>query len=148
MGRAILLCTLALTVCACRPAAQRSAAIPQADTPASPGEPASAPAPALTPDFSEAIDLAGPAWTLKIRRNSLALSRPGRIDVMSGNPGPTLSNGSAAWDTVAVGQGGALKVVLRPGPCSVGTTGPGYPYQATVETAGETLTGCAAPAGS
>jgi uncharacterized membrane protein len=152
MRRALILCTTALLVCACGPAAkdQRSTAIPQADTPANPAEPAAAPASALAPEYGVAMDLTGvqPPWTLKIRRNSLALSRPGRVDVMSENPGPAITNGSAVWSTTAVGQGGSLKVTLRPGHCSVGMSDREYPYQATVETGGETLMGCAAPAGS
>jgi uncharacterized membrane protein len=151
MRRGLILCTAALLVCACKPAArdQRSPAIPQADSPANPAEPASAPASALAPEYEAAMDLTGsqPPWSLRIRKNSLALSRPGRVDIMSENPGPSIASGAAVWSATAVGQGGSLKVTLRPGHCSVGMSDREYPYQATVETGGETLMGCAAPAG-
>jgi uncharacterized membrane protein len=146
MGLALAMTAMA----ACKPAGreQRSAAIPQADAPAAPGEPASAPASAISAEYAVALDLNGtePFWAMKIRRDALALERPGRAQVLAANPGPRIEGDEAVWQTTATGQGGALRVSLKPGDCSNGMSDKEFPYQATVEYAGERLLGCAEPA--
>ena len=151
MLRRVILASLAvLTICACKPAGkdQRSAAVPPDWRARPPAEPANAPASSLAAEFGVPLDLEGvdPAWALKIRRDSLSLSRPGKVDVMAVNAGPVMADGTAAWSAVAAGKGGALKITVKPAPCVVGMKDREYPYQATVETDGEKLLGCAAPA--
>jgi len=150
MRRTIFLGLAALAVCGCKPAGrdQGSGVIPQADTPASPGEPASAPPSSLRTEFSTALDLSGtaPAWTLKIRRDILEFAQPNRLEILAVNSGPEMHGDVAAWEAPAAGNGGMLKVTLQPGRCSMGASGPAYPYLATVEAGGDRLTGCGAPA--
>jgi len=152
--RRTLLIGLALaaltTLGACKPGGreQRSGVIPPADTPADPSEPASAPASALSAEYAVALDLNGtePFWSMRIRRDAMSLRLAGRAEVVAPNPGARVEHDQAIWRTTAVGQGGTLRVILKPGDCSNGMSDKEFPYQATVEFAGERLMGCAEPA--
>lgn len=148
--RAALALALAAALAACQPAArdQRTATAPAADAPAEPAEPASAPASTLSAEYAVALDLNGtePFWAMKIRRDAMSLERPERSPVMAPNPGARIEAGEAVWHTSAVGDGGALRVTLKPGNCSNGMSDKEFPYQATVEFGGERLMGCAEPA--
>ncbi|MGZ6027692.1 MAG: COG3650 family protein [Caulobacteraceae bacterium] len=146
-ARPILLALLLASLAACKPGAheQRTGAIPPADAPANPGEPASAPVAADPAAVLEGpLDLNGaePFWALKIRRDSLVLSRPEHADVIAVNPGPRIDGGRAVWEGVAVASGKPLKVTVEAGDCSNGMSDVKFPYRATVVSAGETLKGC------
>ncbi len=149
MGRTILICIIAVGLLACRPARnQRSGIIPPADTPANPGEPASAPASSLAAEYAVPMDAGGgaPSWALKIRAGGISLSHAGHIDELAVNPGPKIEGQTAVWETASVATGAPLKVTLRPGDCASGMSDKAFPYQATVETDGGRLMGCAEPA--
>ncbi len=126
-----------------------SAAIPQADTPPHPSEPASAPVVAEPEDFSGPIDARGadPSWTLKIRHDTLQLNRPDRKTVIAVSAGVSRAGSSAMWEAQTAATGELVKVTLSQAKCSDGPSNSAYPYRATVQVRGETLTGCAEPAG-
>lgn len=105
--------------------------------------PADAPQPAPAPaaaDFSRPLNLLGnePFWAVKIRPEGLTFSAPDHADVIVANPNPAVSGLEAAWTTAA------LKATLRAEVCQDGMSGLNYPFAATVEIDGRTLTGCAA----
>ena len=106
--------------------------------------PADAPAPAPSPttatDFSRPINLLGnePFWALKIRPEGLTFSAPDQADVTVPNPRPAISGVDAVWTTAA------LTATLKAEVCQDGMSGLNYPFKATVEIDGKTLTGCAA----
>jgi len=137
-------------LCACGPASQdhEAGAVPPADAPAS-----SRPAATVTTLQERlaraAFDLTGaaPAWTLRIRPDSLSLVRPGQLDVIAVNPGPQMQGSAAAWDVTSAGNGGLLIVTLTPGACTIAGSAVTYPYHAAVEADGERLIGCGAEAG-
>lgn len=127
---------------------------PPADGPAVLAEPASAPASAVpsAPTSGRSrtgmagdLDLTGtePFWGLRIRRDSLVLSRPDHVDVLAANPGPALQAGQARWGSVSAASGEPLRIEVREAACSDGMSDTAYPYTATVRLAGETLRGCA-----
>ncbi len=147
--RRVLLTTLTvLSLAACRRSErdQGSGLVPPADAPANPAEPASAPTAAQGPDYEAAIDAGGtaPDWTLRIRRDSLVLSRPGRLDLLAVNGGPQIDGPSAEWRETAT-HGVLLRVTLKPGDC-VDASGRHRPLRATVMAGDDLLEGCAAPA--
>jgi uncharacterized membrane protein len=147
-ARPLLLVLLLAGLAACKPGAheQRTGIIPPADAPANPGEPASAPPPAdpaVALDGPLDLNGAEPFWALKIRRDSLVLSRPEHADVIAVNPGARIDGGRAVWEGVAVASGKPLKVTVETGVCSNGMSDVSFPYRATVESAGETFKGCA-----
>ena len=150
MKRTATLLALAAALAACKPSAreQRSAVAPAADAPAAPSEPPGAPASALSAEYAEALDLHGtePFWAMKIRRDAMSLDRAGQAQLLAPNPGARIEPGEAVWRTAATGEGGSLKVTLKPGDCSNGMSDKEFPYQATVEFGGERLMGCAEPA--
>ena len=150
MRRLLLVGLAAAVICACRPGSQDhgAGAVPPADAPASSRQPATVVA--LQAQLaSAAFDLIGaaPSWTLKIRPDSLALARPGQLDVIAVNPGPQMQGRAAAWDAPAVGNGGLLIVTLTPGACTIDGSAVTYPYHAAVEDDGERLIGCGSEAG-
>jgi len=135
----------ALAACGRSERDQGSGLIPPADAPAEPASAPQAAAAAQAPDFAAPIDAAGagPDWTLKIRRDTLALSRPGRLDILAVNPGPSMDGINADWRATAV-NGVLLRVSLKPSSCDGG--GRRYPYRATVQVGDDLLEGCAGPA--
>ena len=150
MRRFLLVGLTLLALAACRRSErdQGSGLVPPAAAPASPGEPASAPA-ALTaaaPDFDAAIDAAGtePFWSLKIRRDSLQLSRPDHLDLLAVNPGPQMDGLSAEWRATTT-RGVLVRVTLKPGDCMSAGSGKHMPYRAAVMVGDELLEGCAGP---
>ena len=160
MGRGGLIALMALGLCACNPGGreQRAGLAPPADAPAAPTEPAGAPAgapagvpvaAAVQPEelLAGALDLVGtePFWSLKIRRDSLALDRAGQTQVLAVNPGARFEGGAAAWDAVAAASGGPLRIRLAPARCSDGMSEAVYPLAAVVEYEGRALKGCAGP---
>ncbi len=155
MGRKVLIGVMILgLLLGCKPGPnQGSGLIPPADTPANPLEPANAPAstpasaPDPAPDFAAAIDAAGtePFWSLSLRRNSIALIRPGHTEILAVNPGPRLERDQAVWETTSAADGGALKLTLMTRPCANGMADRRFPYAARVDIGGEVLNGCAAP---
>lgn len=114
------------------------------DAPPSPVPPADAPA---GPDFTKDINAVGaePFWALEIRGKDLKLSGPDRTDLTVGHGGAAVKGQSAIWEGEGL-SGARLKITLMAEPCSDGMSDLTYPFKATVETAGEQLTGCAAPA--
>ena len=101
---------------------------------------ASQPAPTTAADFSRPLNLLGnePFWAVKIRPEGLTFSAPDQADVTVANPSPAVSGLEAVWTTAA------LKATLRAEVCQDGMSGLNYPFVATVEIDGRTLTGCAA----
>ncbi len=95
------------------------------------------------------LDLAGtePFWGLKIRRDSLVLEEAGKTQVLAVNPGPRIEGGAAAWDSVSIASGGALRVRVAPGRCSDGMSERAYELTAVVEYEDRILKGCATPPG-
>jgi len=140
---------LALAGCGRGEKDEGSGVIPPADTPAHPSEPASAPAAAGPDDIAGPIDARGtdPSWTLKIRHDTLQLNRPDRKTVVAGSAGVSRAGSSAMWEAQSAATGELVKVTLRQARCADGASDTDYPYQATVQVGGETLTGCAEPAG-
>jgi uncharacterized membrane protein len=150
MRRLVIVALAAASLCACRPASQdhSSGGVPPADAPAS-SRPVATVATLQERLARAAFDLTGdgPAWTLKIRPDSLALVRPGQLDVIAVNPGPQMQGSAAAWDVPSAGNGGLLIVTLTPGACAIAGSAATYPYHAAVEADGERLIGCGAEAG-
>lgn len=112
-----------------------------------PVAPAQAPAavpPASVTDFARPINALGnePFWALKIRPEGLTFSAPDREDLEAPNAGPTIAGVQADWIADAKGQ--PIKATLRAQVCQDGMSGFSYPFTATVEVDGKTLTGCAA----
>ena len=140
---------LALAGCGRGERDQGSGVIPPADTPAHPSEPASAPFVGAPDDFSGPIDARGtdPSWTLKIRHDTLQLNRPDRKTVVAVSAGVSRAGSSAMWEAQTAATGELVKVTLSQAKCSDGPSNSAYPYRATVQVSGETLTGCAEPAG-
>ncbi len=124
-----------LTLTAC---GQSGDAIPGAPPPPAAAPPP--PSPTTATDFSRPLNLLGtePFWALKIRPEGLTFSAPDQADVTAPNPRPAVSGLEAVWITAD------LKATLRAEVCQDGMSGLNYPFKATVETAGKTLTGCAA----
>ena len=150
MRRLLLVGLTAAGLCGCGPASQDhgAGAVPPADAPASSRPPATVMA--LQERLARAaFDLTGaaPAWTLKIRQDSLSLVRPGQLDVIAVNPGPQMQGSAAAWDVTSAGNGGLLIVTLTPGACTIAGSAVTYPYHAAVEADGQRLIGCGAEAG-
>ena len=156
MGRKVLIGVMILgLLLGCKPGRdQGSGLIPPADTPANPLEPANAPAsapasaPNPAPDFAAvALDASGtePFWSLVVRRDSIALTRPGHTEILAVNPGPRMEHEAVVWETTSAADGGALKLTLQPRPCSNGMSDRRFPYAARVDFGGEILSGCAAP---
>ncbi len=148
MDRRILIGLALLGLLGCRPHATGGAAMPEADSPASPAEPVSAPQSAGTNAAardSGPYDLKGtePFWSLAIRRDSLSLSRPDHREVLAVNAGPRLTGKRLVWEATAIATGGPLTITLEPSDCSDGMSDTRYPHRATVEFGGETLRGCA-----
>ena len=143
--RRLLMGLAAAGLCACRP---EHGAVPPANAPAS-ARPAATVIALQARLASAAFDLIGaaPAWTLKIRPDSLALARPGQLDVIGVNPGPQMQGATAAWDVPSAGNGGLLIVTLTPGACTIEGSAVTYPYHAAVEADGQRLTGCGSEAG-
>lgn len=140
---------LALAGCGRSEKDEGSGVIPPADTPAHPSEPASAPVTAEADDISGPIDARGtdPSWTLKIRHDTLQLNRPDRKTVVAVSAGVSRAGSSAMWEAQTAATGDMVKVTLSQAKCSDGVSDMAYPYRATVQVGGETLAGCAEPAG-
>jgi uncharacterized membrane protein len=128
----------ALTACGQSNDAIPGAPEPPADAPAA--IPEAPPSPTTATDFTRPLNLLGnePFWALKIRPEGLTFSAPDQADVTVANPRPAISGLEAVWTTAA------LKATLRAEVCQDGMSGLNYPFKATVETDGKTLTGCAA----
>ena len=104
------------------------------------------PAPAPLPaDFVGDIDARGtePFWALEIRAGGLKLQRPDHADVTAPNAGPRMAGEAGTFGEA----GGPLYATLRIQSCSDGMSDKQYPMAAEVRVDGETLRGCAAPAG-
>jgi uncharacterized membrane protein len=140
---------LALAACGRGEKDEGSGVIPPADTPAHPSEPASAPVSAAPEDFSGSFDARGtdPSWTLKIRHDTVQLNRPDRKTVVAISAGVSRAGSSAMWEAQTAATGELVKVTINQAKCSDGLSDTAYPYRATVQVGGETLTGCAEPAG-
>lgn len=108
---------------------------PPADAP-----PVLPPSPTTATDFSRPLNLLGnePFWAVKIRPEGLTFSAPDQADVTVPNPRPAVSGLQGVW--TAAGLTARLKAQV----CQDGMSGLNYPFIATVETGGRTLTGCAA----
>ena len=159
MTRAIVVCVTVFALCACQPAApgKGSGLVPPADAPANPTEPAGAPdsapaaAPVEAPTLEGALDANGtePFWSMKIRRDFIALSRPDETDVIAVNTGVRMQGVAGVWQTTTVAKGEDLTVTMVPaeGPkgCSNGMADKSFPFVATVVLGGVTLKGCAGP---
>ena len=153
MTRVILVWAAVLALCGCQRggSSQGSGLIAPADAPTNPSEPAAAPdsapaaAPVEAPSLEGALDAAGtePAWSLKIRRDFIVLSRPDQTDVVAVNQGVQLQAGQGVWQTTTAGEGEDLTVTMAPARCLAGKSG--KPFTATVQLADQTLKGCAAP---
>lgn len=150
MRRMIIAGLTVAGLCACRPAGHDhdAGSLPPADAPPS-ARPAATVIALQARLASAAFDLTGaaPSWTLKVRPDSLTLSRPGRPDVVDANPGPQMQGAAAAWDVPPAGDGGLLIVSLTPGACTIDGSAVTYPYHAAVEADGERLSGCGSEAG-
>ncbi len=118
--------------------------IPPADAPANPTEPASAPGVA-TPTQGEAVDANGtePFWAVKIRRDTIVLSRPDHPDVMAVNSGPFADGDRTVWRSTSAATGESLTVALTPGDCANGMSDRHFPLKAQVVLGSSTLNGCA-----
>ena len=144
--RSIVFASL-LMLAACSPQApDGSSAPPPADAPpaaAVPPEVASTPIPE---EFAGGMDARGtePFWGLQIRDTQITLQRPDHPAAVGPNPGMTVQDGKAVWDT----QAGAsrLKVTLTLAACSDGMSDLKYDYAAEVVIGSETLKGCAGKA--
>ena len=121
-----------------------SGLIPPADAPANPTEPASAPGVAA-PAQAEAVDANGtePFWAVKIRRDTIVLSRPDHPDVMAVNAGPFADGDRTVWRSTSAATGESLTVALAPGDCSNGMSDRHFPLKAQVMLGASTLNGCA-----
>ncbi|HTK34780.1 MAG TPA: hypothetical protein VL358_05765 [Caulobacteraceae bacterium] len=115
----------------------------QDSTPVAPPPPADAPA--TTADFTRPLNALGdaPFWALKIRPDGLTFSTTAEKDLIVRNRGPRAGADQAVWSATD-GDGKPLTAVLRAKVCQDPATGLSYPFTATVETGGRTLSGCAA----
>lgn len=144
--RPIVLASL-LLLAACAPQApDGSTAPPPADAPPAVAAPVvSTPIPE---EFAGGMDARGtePFWGLQIRDTQITLQRPDHPAAVGPNPGMTVQEGKAVWET----QAGAdrLKVTLTLQPCSDGMSDLKYDYAAEVVIGSETLKGCAGKAGA
>lgn len=130
---------LALALAACQPQApDGGAAAPPADAPTPAAEGTA---------FSGLIRAVGtePFWGLQIEADELILIQMDDGRTTAPNPGPDLSEGQAVWRSTD-SKGAPFTVTLRAQPCSDGMSDLEYPYEAQVEAAGRTLSGCAAKA--
>ena len=135
-----------LALAACSPQApDGSNAAPPADAPATPPPPAAAPIPE---EFSGDINARGtePFWGLQIRGTQITLQRPDHPAAVGPNPGLTMQEGKAVWETQAGTD--RLVVTLRLEDCSDGMSDLKYDYAAEVVIGSETLKGCAGKAGA
>jgi uncharacterized membrane protein len=66
--------------------------------------PADAPAAAKGPDYSGDIDVLGtePFWNVKIRADSVTLTRPDHAELRNANPGVRLDGAQGVWDSNGV----------------------------------------------
>ena len=129
-----LVATLAAALAACGQGpmgASEEAAAP-ADAPVSAG-----------PDYAGDFDAVGtePFWTVKIRADGLALTRPDHPEITNPNPGVRPEGEQGVWESTS--DGGRLRVRLTPGACSDGMSDRAYGYFAQVSIDGEALKGCA-----
>jgi uncharacterized membrane protein len=101
---------------------------------------AAPPAPMDVTDFTRPLNLLGnePFWSVRIRSDGLTYSAPDTADVAVPNAGPEVSGIQAVWAS------GPMKVTVEAEVCQDGMSGLNYPFAATVEIEGRTLTGCAA----
>ncbi|MCA0356864.1 MAG: hypothetical protein LCH78_08305 [Proteobacteria bacterium] len=132
--RHALLIAAALTLAACgAPMGASEETPPPADAPVTAG-----------PDYSGDFDAVGtePFWSVKVRAESLTLSRPDQADVATANPGVRADGEQGVWDATADER--RLVLRLTPGDCSDGMSDRRYGYAAEVWIDGETLRGCAA----
>lgn len=132
--RHALLIAAALMLAACgAPMGSSEDAPPPADAPITVG-----------PDYSGDFDALGtePFWAVKVRAESVTLTRPDQPEVTTANPGVRADGEQGVWD----GTAGEQRLVLRltPGECSDGMSDRRYGYAAEVWIDGETLRGCAA----
>jgi uncharacterized membrane protein len=132
--RHALLIAAALLLAACgAPMGSSEEAPPPADAPLTVG-----------PDYSGDFDALGtePFWAVKVRAESVTLTRPDQPEVTTANPGVRADGEQGVWD----GTAGEQRLVLRltPGECSDGMSDRRYGYAAEVWIDGETLRGCAA----
>ena len=132
--RHALLIAAALMLAACgAPMGSSEEAPPPADAPVTVG-----------PDYSGDFDALGtePFWAVKVRAESVTLTRPDQPEVTTANPGVRADGEQGVWD----GTAGEQRLVLRltPGECSDGMSDRRYGYAAEVWIDGETLRGCAA----
>ncbi|ATC33735.1 hypothetical protein CA606_16100 [Caulobacter vibrioides] len=132
--RHALLIAAALMLAACgAPMGSSEEAPPPADAPVTVG-----------PDYSGDFDALGtePFWAVKVRAESVTLTRPDAPEVTTANPGVRADGEQGVWD----GTAGEQRLVLRltPGECSDGMSDRRYGYAAEVWIDGETLRGCAA----
>lgn len=91
--RHALLIAAALTLAACgAPMGASEEAPPPADAPVTVG-----------PDYSGDFDAVGtePFWSVKVRAESLTLSRPDQADVATANPGVRADGEQGVWDATA-----------------------------------------------
>ena len=75
----------------------------------------------------------------------MTLSGPDRKDLVVPHAGSAEQGGVAVWQGQSA-EGATVTVTVAVKACSDGMSDLAYPYSATVEAAGETLQGCAAPA--
>lgn len=134
MRTAVLIAAaLLLTACGQTPMGSAEEAPPPADAPV-----------AVGPDYSGDFDAVGtePFWNVKVRSQSVTLSRPDHPDVAPANPGVRADGEQGVWDAT-VGEDQRLVLRVTPGECSDGMSDRRYGYVAEVWIDGETLKGCA-----
>lgn len=136
--------TAAAALAACQPQTPDGGpAAPPADAPPAAEAPAPAPPPERANPFEVDLILRGnePFWAVNIGAGEMTLKRPDHSDVVVAKPKPTVEAGKAVWKAAAF-----TATVSADGPCSDGMSDRVYPYSASVEVGGETMTGCAARA--
>lgn len=111
------------------------------------------PAPAAPPPseakgpspFAGEFDARGtePFWALKIRGETLTLSRPDRSDVSVASSGPSIEGDTAVWNATLGGDALIVTLSEPAGACSDGMSDLSYPYEAQVVVGSEILKGCA-----
>jgi uncharacterized membrane protein len=133
MRTAVLIAAaLLITACGQSPMGSTEDAPPPADAPMIVG-----------PDYSGDFDAVGaePFWNIKIRAESMTLTRPDHPEVATANTGARADGEQGVWDATA----GEQRLVLRltPGDCTDGMSDRRYGYTAEAWIDGETLRGCA-----
>jgi len=131
--RAAALAVTALLITACdAPLGSSEQTPPPADAPI-----------ILGPDYTGDFDAVGtePFWAIKVRADSMSLTRPDHPEVTTANTGVRIDGEQGVFDATA----GETRLVLRltPGDCTDGMSDRHYGYHAEVWIDHETLRGCA-----